>query len=81
MQASIPLAKTALCHLGMASILPACSSIHPALTSMKGDDGKDTVFHGGIINLSQLLKLEGNYGMTLNGGRLRGEALFVLCLF
>jgi len=37
-------------------------------------------FHEGIINLSQLLKLVGNYGMTLNGG-LRGKALFVLGLF
>lgn len=43
-------------------------------------DGKECIFHEGIINLSQLLKLVGNYGMTLNGG-LRGKALFVLGLF
>ncbi len=43
-------------------------------------DGKECIFHEGIINLSQLLKLVGNYGMSLNGG-LRGKALFVLGLF
>lgn len=43
-------------------------------------DGKECIFHEGIINLSQLLKLVGNYGMTLNGG-LGGKALFVLGLF